>query len=509
MIAWVGALASRFGFGKKKKAKVTGRTIAMLYDAVQRSQENEKLWAGADWLSAKSANDPGTRIIARTRSRYEVANNSYARGITLTLANDLIGRGPRLQIRTDAEHAKSNRDVQRKFAQWAKAINLADKLRLMKLAKVSDGETFALIVNNPRVNSQVKLDICVIEADQVTTPTLAPWVNNAQKVDGIDLDKFGDPVAYHVLKQHPGDTFVSNLNPLACDTWDASLVLHWFRKDRPGQVRGMPELLAGLPLFGKMRRFTLAVLEAAEIAADFSAVLEQDIGASDDEEAGTPFDSLEIDRGLMTELPAGKRLKQFEAQQPQTTYEMFVRMLLREISRCLHVPFNIAAGDSSGYNYSSSRMDHLLYNRAQRIERVGCESAVLDRIFSMWLAEARLIDGYLPGDFELEETTGSANPTERQYTVPHRWFWDGSESIDPQKDENAFQTALANNSETLEAIWAEKGEDWEEAIEQRGREIAKCKAEGVPVSQQTPKPTPVPDDAEDPARTNKQFAEAA
>jgi len=32
------------------------------------------------------------------RARYEVANNAYARGIVLTLANDVIGTGPRLQM---------------------------------------------------------------------------------------------------------------------------------------------------------------------------------------------------------------------------------------------------------------------------------------------------------------------------------------------------------------------------------------------------------------------------
>lgn len=36
---------------------------------------------------------------------YEIANNSYARGISLTLANDIVGTGPRLQMRAvDYQH---------------------------------------------------------------------------------------------------------------------------------------------------------------------------------------------------------------------------------------------------------------------------------------------------------------------------------------------------------------------------------------------------------------------
>ena len=38
----------------------------------------------------------GVRRMLRSRSRYEVANNSYAKGVVLTLANDVVGTGPGL-----------------------------------------------------------------------------------------------------------------------------------------------------------------------------------------------------------------------------------------------------------------------------------------------------------------------------------------------------------------------------------------------------------------------------
>jgi len=41
----------------------------------------------------------------RNPARYEVANNAYARGIVLTLANDVVGTGPRLQMPTDGPEA--------------------------------------------------------------------------------------------------------------------------------------------------------------------------------------------------------------------------------------------------------------------------------------------------------------------------------------------------------------------------------------------------------------------
>ena len=51
------------------------------YDAAATTDENRRHWANADLLSANAANNPQVRRTLRSRARYEVANNSYARGI--------------------------------------------------------------------------------------------------------------------------------------------------------------------------------------------------------------------------------------------------------------------------------------------------------------------------------------------------------------------------------------------------------------------------------------------
>jgi capsid protein len=84
------------------------------------TDENRRHWANADLLSADAANTPVVRRVLRSRSRYEVANNSYARGIVLTLANDCVGTGPRLQLLTDNDEA--NRTIESEFAAWAKDV---------------------------------------------------------------------------------------------------------------------------------------------------------------------------------------------------------------------------------------------------------------------------------------------------------------------------------------------------------------------------------------------------
>ena len=75
------------------------RPVRARFDAAQTTRDNSKHWAYADQLSADMEASPEVRRTLRMRSRYEVANNSYARGLVQMLANDTIGTGPRLQDR--------------------------------------------------------------------------------------------------------------------------------------------------------------------------------------------------------------------------------------------------------------------------------------------------------------------------------------------------------------------------------------------------------------------------
>ena len=155
--------------------------IRARYDAAATNPDNRRHWANADSLSANAGNSADVRRILRNRSRYEVANNSYARGIVLTLANDVIGTGPRLQMLTS--DVAANRRIEQAFGGWAKAIGLAEKLRTMRIARATDGESFSLLITNPKLSTEVQLDLRVVEADQVATPDLASL--DVRAVDGI------------------------------------------------------------------------------------------------------------------------------------------------------------------------------------------------------------------------------------------------------------------------------------------------------------------------------------
>ena len=452
------------------------------FDSAQTTEHNRRHWSQADGLSADAVANADVRRTLRNRARYEVANNSYARGIVLTLANDTVGTGPRLQMLTDDPEV--NRLVEQDFHLWALAVSFAEKLRTMRMARSQDGEAFGMLVSNPRIEHPVQVDLMLVEADQVTSPLRYAW--DDQEVDGVLLDEWGNPVSYRVMKNHPGSS--RGFGPESFLTVPARSMLHVYRADRPGQHRGIPEITPALPLFAQLRRFTLAVLAAAEAAADFAGILYTDAPANGEADAVEPMDLIELERNMLLTMPGGWKMSQVEPMQPATTYAEFKKEILNEIARCLNMPFNIAAGNSSGYNYASGRLDHQTYYKSIRVDQAFMATRILDRVLRVWLREYAVESGIL----------GLMGPL-----PAHQWFWDGTEHVDPAKEANAQETRLRNHTTTLAIEYARQGRDWEDALRQRAKEVSLMKqlgltlAEAKPTAQPASQPTPQQENQEE------------
>jgi len=253
-------------------------------------------------------------------------------------------------------------------------------------------------------------------------------------------------------------------------------VIHYFRTDRPGQSRGIPEITPALPLFAQLRRYTLAVVASAESVASVSILMKTNAPAGGEAAEVEPMTEMEFVPNMAIFTPEGWEPSQIKAEQPATTYEMFKREILNEISRCLNMPFNVAAGNSSGYNYASGRLDHQTYYKSIRVDQEQIGRVVLDHILRAWLDEAVLLPDFLPSELR--------NAPFRQ--LDHQWFWDGQEHVDPAKEANAQATRLQNNTTTLAYEFARQGRDWEDELRQRAKEVALMNKLGLAVVHTAP-----------------------
>jgi len=424
--------------------------IRARYDAAQSTDENATLWTGADALSAAEANTPSVRKVIRERARYEVANNNYAKGVIKTLTNDTVGTAVQLQL-GDTDRAQ---EIEQDFMTWASAAKLWKKLRTMRGAKCVDGEVFAMLTSNPKIRNDVKLDIRLLECDMVESWSIQPKEN---EIDGIRFDDYGNPVEYRVLKDHPGDYRFGQVGAQAGDWIKAQYIVHYFTEERPGQVRGVSELVSGLSLYGQLRKYTAAVVEAATRAAEITAVMQTDLPPDKvAAELADPVTEIQASRNAMVSLPEGWTMEQFKSEQPSTTYEMFKREITTEAARGINMPANVASGDSSRYNYASGRLDHQSYDRAIEVERSDIVSEILDRIYAEWLQEYSTRKSLSREDIALARS--------------HEWHFSGRGHVDPAKEANADNIRFGNGSLTKAAYYGKQGKDWKREDQQWIRE---------------------------------------
>jgi hypothetical protein len=179
------------------------------------------------------------------------------------------------------------------------------------------------------------------------------------------------------LHHHPGDLAASKT---LCDLVPADEVIHWFRSDRPGQRRGIPELAAVLPLLTKLRRYT---------------------------QAPEPIDKTEL-KQVANMVANGWQLMELQDQFTVPEYAELKREILSEIAHGLNLPYYIVARNSSDCN-ASEQLDHQIYLKNIRIEQNHLATAVLERIFATWVGLARI--------------TPKLSELQAMQSVPHVWVF--------------------------------------------------------------------------------------
>lgn len=408
------------------------------------------------------------------RSRYEAQNNTYFAGAVRTLVNDTVGRGPRLQMLTPDKVL--NAAVQDLWREWSAASDWALEMRVLCGVRWVAGECFGTYYDSKaldRLGLPVTLAIRLLEPAQVTHGyTGAIYGSNLHGDDGIDCDDSGEVVAYKIMRAHPGDNrlFVDRSR---IDTIPAADMLHWFERERPGQLRGITPMAPALPIFAQLRRFTSAVLTSAEVAAMLAGVLEsQDFTAEAEQRnsvgAEDYFDTTELVRGTLLTLPPGTKASQFKPEQPTTNYDMFVNAKLKECGRALDMPFGKISGDYSMFNFSSGKLEDAGYWTARDIERTALEAHVFNPLLYRWCDFARFA---LPA---LAAFQG------RWWQLRHRWQYDARPVIDGVKDATADELNLTNAADTLSDIAAREGMTEDELLDARAETMRKFADRNLP-----------------------------
>jgi lambda family phage portal protein len=433
----------------------------------------------------------------RSRSRELFRNNPTARGVVEAFVSNVIGKGLTIQSRIDWKTLSISKDRAQKIqrmmeAGWrnhCKTMDYADRLnyrRMQPLAyreKLICGESLMIrrYVDPKARGRKAKYGTCwqLVDPDRLQTPY--DRMNDANVRYGVELGDRGQPVAYWIAREHPSDvaTLLSSKTEAftrvpAFDRDGRPLVIHDYEQLRSDQTRGVPILATIIRTLHGIEEYVDIEMIAAMCGAMYAAFIEVE-DKYDDNLANTfeeqPVTNSEgtssvqalqrMEPGIIERLNKGEKVTLASPNRPNNGLEAFLTFRMRSAGTAVGLPYELLSHDWSKTTYTSGRMALL---DAWRLFDTHIAAMVESFCEPLWEAaiEEQVLRGELP-NLRGWDTNRDAW-TRMQAIAPGRQW------VDPLKDVKAREVALAQNLTTLEREWAEMGDDWEDALDQRHEE---------------------------------------
>lgn len=434
----------------------------------------------------------------RARSRDLVRNNPYAkRAVDITVAHQ-VGYGIMPRPNTGSEAL--NRRLKTLFTDWSRQCDAAGQLDfygLQALAARTRAEAGEVLLRFYRSGpGAVPLALQVLEPDHLDDAKSDDRLPDGGRISyGVETDSLGRPRAYWLYPTHPGDSLRVVRGTTDSVRVPAGDVIHLFRLDRPGQLRGVPDLAPVTTRLRGLDDYQEAELERARVQACLAAFVTSPAAPA----AGPLIGSVpagETDRrttmapGMIESLLPGEDVK-FVAPASGDSYGDHTKTVLRAIAVGLGVTYHQLTADLSDANYSSLRAGNIEFRRlTEQMQWLLLIPALCQRVWDEFVRVAIL----------------SGELRSRAAGYPVDWVPPSFEAVDPLKDTQAIGEQIALKLTSPQRAIAAQGYDPDEILAEHAAWKDKILALGL--SEPPPDPAASGDAADDAAPAD-QTAEAA
>jgi len=403
----------------------------------------------------------------RARSRYLVRNNPHARRAIKSLTHGLVGTGLIPRTKSDKQDQLWRDFARECIVDSDMGFNGAQSV-ISDAAYESGG---CLIRRRPRLKTDgltVPLQIEIMETDMLDTTMDTNTAFNdegATIMGGIEFNRIGQRIAYHVYKQHPAES--SSFGGDQSVRVPASEIAHFFLPDRPGQVQGAPALSSVIQALNQLDGYRLSERIGKRLRASVVAFVnggdETGLAGGAESDGQTPARMLEnIGPGAVIPTPEGSQTT-FPQSVSDTSYPSYLKAELHAIAAGAGSTYEQMTGDLEGVNYSSIRAGLLNFRGEQQNTRENfLISMALDIVYG-WFVDAAMLTGQLP-------------MTAQRYP---EWSRPAHVDIDRVKEANADKLELESKTRSPQDVIGSKGRDWRKTIDEWAAAQAYADSKGV------------------------------
>lgn len=474
-----------FKFFNRSRVGKFGRGKSMVRSFA--AAECGRILAGWKFDGGFSNGDVNSSLaIVRSRSRDMHKNSEQFAQFFRLFENNVVGRGFTLKALPSMVYGGTEIDdaakelIQYHWWRWAtnrrecdlsERLNFAEICRLVALNWARDGEAFVIIEREAA--KKYGFSLRVVRPDACDENMNGAAEGGRVIRGGIELDPAtGRRTAYY-FRIDGNETVATQKEPSL--RIDASRVLHVFKPNDAGQMRGIPLTHAALRKAKMLDEFNFAEVVAARDEANTVGFFHAPAGREDeivdineDDEASRSLTQTSSVAQKYV-LPKGWEYETKTPSHPNREVGNFKNSMLRDIASGLGVEYACFANDWGGVSYSSVRAGTLAERDNWQVLQDDFITQFVTPVFEEWL-NAFLISG-LQGAY-----TRADYPRLVEHAFLARtWAW-----VDPMKDVNAAKIAVEMGWKTNEDVTSQYGgNDFLENCAQIAKENEAKKSAGM------------------------------
>jgi lambda family phage portal protein len=406
-------------------------------------------WPREAQLWAPTRQGLAARAIMSARAGYLGDNSPTGRSAVDQWTEALIADGP--SARSGHPDAGMRVAIEAAWLRFAAdpdiegaGADLAEFLRRVARTVVTAGEGFVRLLI---VEGRLKLQLLTTE--QVDASINRELPNGGRIIAGIEVDANGTRVAYWIRPQ-AADLWLAMISPPV--RIDAADICHVLDPRHAGAIRGLSWLGPVGTRLVELDRLEDSLLARMRVAALFAGFVHDSEGSSGfgGADGGTRDpQEMSAEPGTIRVLPSGCTIDFSDVPDTAGAPE-FLRHMVRSVACGIGIPYELLAADLSTVNYSSAKLGLEAFRR--RVKSLQASMIGSRLLIPVWkrLVATEIAAGRL-------RAPGFVRDAEAFFAVT--FLWPAWASLDPLKDAEADQVALANRTKSREQVIAERGRD--------------------------------------------------
>ena len=464
------------------------------FEGADRYNSELALWTPAN--QSADAEVLPDKYIAAARTRDMFRNDAYVRSGGEQHRDFIVGSHYKLNAMPDYKALGLSREWAKAFAleveskwkayaegpdKWLDAsgrLSFTSMVRLVVLTYLHHQEFLGtaewLRAGNRPYNTAVHL----IDPDRMITPFNGSASFFSGRIrGGIERNKFGRPIAYHIHDGYPYEApFTGNFDVrrvLARKPWGRRQVLHIMEMERIDQTRGISQLISGLKNTKMAQTWRDVTLQNAVVAGTYAATIESDlpsaqvfaaIGQGDDPvqsaiaEGGEFLAALgEFSQGATgltvggTRIPhlfPGTKLNMLRPGVADGVGQDFESSLIRYLAATMGMTYEELSRDLRSTNYSSIKAGMAMTHQTMQSRKAMVADEFANQCYALWLEEA-MVKGDIQAMKQAPNAPNFFEGLNKTFYTNAEWYSSGKPQIDELKETQAAMLRLRSGLSTF------------------------------------------------------------